>query len=423
MADSTIANRQYIPLARYNSLSNTPSTYANESQLGETGEYKGQSFHDILNRTQMTSAQLKSMQPPQANRSRVITAIPQSNQIVSSSQSVPYKIPNSQNTASSNAIPDSTFVPSPDSPYDQKLVEETNKNLEHVPPTIPEGEDLANLMVKNMQDYNTQKAASEAKSTHLPSVPVESGNNSPSSIEVQPETTNSSFLSSSNPAPSSTFHSILSRNAMNSSPEKIQPILPNIPNLDPDDITVLPDEPITTSSNKGFPAYIPSGNIDRQIATMEGSIAPNNSPSSPFSTPSSKNTYLEETDSSNEINTESTETNSENSQFLGAVGSFFGNIASAVTLGFYRPGGETEPTGFARVIDPLKKVVWDAPKSIIVDAPVGAYRDMTHSRDETNSEITPSSNSSERNNTTEHAYRGVRSFGNARNMMRKNFYS
>lgn len=76
---------------------------------------------------------------------------------------------------------------------------------------------------------------------------------------------------------------------------------------------------------------------------------------------------------------ESRKEQTERKGFFSAAGSFFGNIASAATLGFYRPKGEPEPTGILRVVDPFKKIVWDTPKSLIVDAPVGIYHDVSRS--------------------------------------------
>jgi hypothetical protein len=66
----------------------------------------------------------------------------------------------------------------------------------------------------------------------------------------------------------------------------------------------------------------------------------------------------------------------ENKGFFKSVGSFFKNIASGLTLGFYRPDNEPAMQGIARVAEPVKRIVWDAPKSLLVDAPVGAYHSM-----------------------------------------------
>ena len=59
--------------------------------------------------------------------------------------------------------------------------------------------------------------------------------------------------------------------------------------------------------------------------------------------------------------------------FFQAAGSIFTNLASGLTFGIFRPKGEEAPQGLARVAYPFKKLVWDTPKSIIVDTPVGIY--------------------------------------------------
>jgi hypothetical protein len=57
---------------------------------------------------------------------------------------------------------------------------------------------------------------------------------------------------------------------------------------------------------------------------------------------------------------------------IGAVSSFFGDLASGLTLGLYRPKGEDAPVGLARVVYPFKKLVYDAPiKDLAIGVPVG----------------------------------------------------
>lgn len=71
--------------------------------------------------------------------------------------------------------------------------------------------------------------------------------------------------------------------------------------------------------------------------------------------------------------------------FFKSAGSFFKNIASGLTLGFYRPDNEPSPQGIARVAEPFKKILWDAPKSLLFDAPVGAYHSVKDSLGENDS--------------------------------------
>ncbi|MBN2327776.1 MAG: hypothetical protein JXR73_11540, partial [Candidatus Omnitrophica bacterium] len=182
MADQTSAAGQYIPLSRNYSLSNASSSYANSSYAGSGRQYQGQSFYDILNRNQLTSAQLKSMQAPEA---KIIAKIPVN-------QSPPAQ------TAASPA-----FVPSPDSAYNQKLIEETNQHLQNVPTDAPRIENLDNVILKNMQEYFNQKAAlehaAEAPSASAPASPQ------PAASGVPPEPA----------ADSSALYDILAKNAVN----------------------------------------------------------------------------------------------------------------------------------------------------------------------------------------------------------------
>lgn len=67
--------------------------------------------------------------------------------------------------------------------------------------------------------------------------------------------------------------------------------------------------------------------------------------------------------------------------FFKSVGSFFKNIASGLTLGLYRPDNAPAPQGMARVAEPVKRIFWDAPKSLIIDAPVGAFQSVKGSFD------------------------------------------
>ncbi|MDP8242838.1 MAG: hypothetical protein P9L94_02070 [Candidatus Hinthialibacter antarcticus] len=58
---------------------------------------------------------------------------------------------------------------------------------------------------------------------------------------------------------------------------------------------------------------------------------------------------------------------------------FFKNVASFATLGFYRPNNEPAPSGLMRAAYPFKKLLWDAPKSLIVDTPTSIANSVTNS--------------------------------------------
>lgn len=63
--------------------------------------------------------------------------------------------------------------------------------------------------------------------------------------------------------------------------------------------------------------------------------------------------------------------------FFGAIGSFFKDVASALTFGIYRPEGEKAPKGLGRVVYPFKKLIYDAPiKDLAMGVPMGIYHDI-----------------------------------------------
>lgn len=396
MADLKASNGQYIPLARNQTLSYVPSSYATTPRAGYGDAYKGQSFHDVLNRTQLTSAQLKSMQAPNNARTLVKPATTATAPGVSSSP---------------------TFIPNPNSPYNQKLLQETNQHIQNIPPVVPQDEITDQMILNNMQEYANQKAASKtvpavAAESPLQQVPV---GNSPvnSSNSMSSEETN-------------ILNAILAKNAINPSSMDTQPvsttvappvsveITPEIPEI------VIPETP-ARSTLSGFPAYIPAEKItQRTVANPALENTPMLEPMPDKQEPSSSTrvSRARTTEESSELQSVSGKSH-QNSGFFNAIGSFFGNIASAVTLGFYRPANDPEPTGFARVIDPFKKAVWDAPKSIIVDAPVGAYHDLNSGE----KNATSPSNRSIAMNAETPSSRTIRNFGHSRTSLRRNYYS
>ncbi|MGC9328260.1 MAG: hypothetical protein ACP5I1_11545 [Candidatus Hinthialibacter sp.] len=392
MADQISTAGQYIPLSRNDSPSNSLSSYTNSS-VGSGKQYQGQSFYDILNRNQLTSAQLKSMQAPET---KIIA-----------------KIPVNQSSANQTAA-SPAFVPSPESAYNHQLIEETNQHLQNIPPETPQLENLDNVILKNMQEYFHQKAAQEhAADAPAPSAPLSP---KPSPESGAPEAN----------ADDVALHNILAQNAVNAAvldapavshtPEISTPQAPPLEHAPIGEPLItptpsLPEMPPESTPVSGFPAYIPaaqfnqtaksSANINNPATTLEQEkLAPQPQAALETSPPQP----IDET-SPNE--------NQQTDGFFHAFGALFGNIASAATLGFYRPSSEQEPTGFARVIDPVKKVVWDAPQNILIDMPTGVYHDLTRKN-----AASSSPNAPDRPND-----RGVKAFGHFRTSIRRNFYT
>lgn len=68
-----------------------------------------------------------------------------------------------------------------------------------------------------------------------------------------------------------------------------------------------------------------------------------------------------------------------------SAGDFFQSLLSGLSLGFYRPEGEPEPTGIARVFDPFKKLLYDAPiRDLAMGMPVGMYKSASNAFDGNN---------------------------------------
>ncbi len=401
MADLKATHGQYIPLARNQTLSYVPSSYATTPRAGYGDAYKGQSFHDVLNRTQLTSAQLKSMQAPNNIRTSAKPAASGTTPSVSSSP---------------------TFIPNPNSPYNQKLLQETNQHIQNIPPVVPKDEVTDQLILSNMQEYANQKAAS--KSTPLATTQAATSEPPLQQVPVGNSPVNNS--NSMSAEDTTILNAILAKNAINPSSVNTQPASSTVtPPVSVETSPALPEivtqeAPVQSSSLSGFPAYIPVAKItQRSTATPVLENTPVLEPMIEKQETSLAKLASREENAEESSEPQSAESSHPNNGFFNAIGSFFGNIASAVTLGFYRPANDPEPTGFARVIDPFKKIVWDAPKSIIVDAPVGAYHDLNSGEEKATSNNTRTIAM----NTETNSSRTARHFGHSRTSLRRNYYS
>lgn len=440
MADQTPINGQFIPLARQNDLARTPSSYSITPRVGETNAYKGESFYDVLNRTQLTSSQLKSMQAPQS-------AFP------SASSTTPSINTGAITPMTESPTPSLTFTPSPGAPYNQQLMQETNDHLKNAPLAAPQGESVDNLIQKNMEEYAAQKAAAQASPDNSPKTieipeptpePAQAANtpaNTSSPISASPAQTNDEIVIS--PEDAKALQAALTRSVVNSQPVDSKAAAPAGNQLESLPVHIT-DEPVLDpipepASVAGFPAYIPAARLTKSASAATTSAGETNpagniqeettasSKSSANKSAKSTQAYSKNVTASNSKanktteSEESAEDDSTQKTFPHAVGNFFGSIASAVTLGFYRPEGDPTPTGFARVVDPIKKVVWDAPKSILIDAPAGAFHgsSKTAKGEDSESQSIALSNKS----ANESRPRTIRNFGPSRNSLRRNFYT
>ncbi len=324
MSDRFIPIRQYVPPSQ----TLTPKTYS----LGENKNPGDLSFQATLNRQQMTQAQLKSMQSP-TGRSQSVTRAG-----VKSMPAMP-SAPNLQSLAQSSDMPP-----------------EVREMMKNAPAQVPQGEDLYKTMVRNAQQYQemksqgaskqpasnnsllnaSQKANPEQKMQHTPSFSGFDVN------EVQPQPINADLMGgqsqNANGAPDS-FHSALS-----GSPIEMEPVEK-------------------------------SGSLKPAIHETQNKVSSLNPKA--ISNRGLLSNKAESNNNSEEQNSSSVEKGPTESFF-----SFFKNVASAMTLGFYQPNGQEAPTGAMRVVDPFKKLFWNAPKSILYDTPSSLARSIGESKGE-----------------------------------------
>jgi hypothetical protein len=350
MADQTAPTGQFIPLSRYNEVSNAPSSYSTMPQGVNENQYQGQSFNDLFNRTQLTSSQLKSMQAPPTNGTSMYSTIPQGvqNPTITTGQA---------------------FTPTPGVNYSDKQFQETNNHLKHMPSNPPQGDELANQMLKNMQalksvqtnqatkQFAPQQSLADVTRNTTPYV-------NPKSAQINPQ----------QDIPTSAFSSALASNtAIPSTEPVITPIIHDMPA----GVTPMIEPTINTAPKSNFPAYIPTDKVSQQIAAAR-QAAVTGQEALIQTQQLNQNTVNNQIASQQDVEL-LTDKPAKKKGFFSAMGSFFKNIASGVTLGLYRPDGEAAPQGIKRVTYPIKKLVWDTPKSIVYDAPVGIYNDISKS--------------------------------------------
>ena len=223
-------------------------------------------------------------------------------------------------------------------PLDSKTNAETNLLLQNMPPNVPQGENLANLMLKNMREYQESKAAQVNQSAPAgPASRTTPAFGLESQMVAEPDFPNA-------PLPSSTLSGVYSGGA------ESMPIQP--PSMRGTAVTTQgakPAGPETWTSADGTLIQFPSGDKPAKAASRKES------------TPLSQSEPAQPT---------------ERKGFFQAIGSFFGDVASGLTLGIYRPKNEPAPQGVERIFYPVKKLIFDAPvKDIAVGIPMGIYYD------------------------------------------------
>lgn len=336
---------------------NFPDTYSSRSDI-RGGSAVDMSFEEVLNRQQLTSATLNALQPPTQSTSTA-------NRPVSSSFTTLPVRPSVQVDDSPRLI---------EKPLPPELDSQTQVLLSHAPAAIPEGDALAETMLRNFHEYQQQSSAS------YEAIPVSGGWERAMNNESHLERSNERAEKVASPS-SGIFSQILSRNDDRSAEPPLQ--------------SSRSSQEMETDASRFETAPEPQRQViwsaswdnDQAAKAVEALFEEDGRLreegwAALVSDPKQSH---EEKAVIDDV-AKQTRAVDERQGITDAFGSFFNNLLSGLTLGFYRPDGEPAPTGVMRVIDPFKKLAYDAPiKSLAIGVPVGAYHsagNLTRNTDE-----------------------------------------
>ncbi len=330
---------RYIPLGKY--VPPTPrypvQRVPNFPQTEGAGDL---SFQQVMDREQSTSAQLKAIPRTTFTRTAQSANPPVVQPIV----------------PMQNGKMVVTELPANGNGVERQKLEESAKLIDSMSTKVPNQKKFEDEFAQNIKEYQALKAQNDSKNTNT--VSTLPGNTSPISNYDKAKST----PSPSQPSPK--FGSGLGR------PTQIQSVSPQ---------------------QSEAQAHV-SGNENQKYAFWSASSAKEQT--SPVKEPASfnpdriahgtvRNKPMRNEVQQTEINrTSQTKMESkkievednERKGITGAVSSFFGDLLSGLTLGFYRPGGEEAPEGVARIVYPFKKLVYDAPvKDLMIGVPTGVY--------------------------------------------------
>lgn len=357
---------RFLPIGKYN-----PPTSGNTYQVPSqhiTHEPGNLEFYEVLTRNQAVQTQVKSAQPAQQS-------IVQPSRGTSSYQLQP--------AADHSITPAEPIKVYNESDIDPEVLE----LLKNAPSTPPQGDALYQTMLQNSLEYNQMKTQQESQSSpvsplyaqphHEPAAsdfPYHSSNNT---VQQNPApyifTQNSSLPQNavSEVAPS---YSALQFSESQSYAQQSQTMQPNQlnPNLQPFDYDQMRSS-FHSSLFQGVNPYQPQPAPMPQQQSYP--VQSQNPPVTPNPLDQSQRTIdqYENMKTTGAIKPAPKVTASGPTE---SFFSFFKNVGSALTLGFYRPDGEPAPEGTDRVMYPFKKLLIDAPKSLLLDTPVGIARSL-----------------------------------------------
>jgi len=325
MAERFMPIGQFVPGTVRINQGRIPSTYATRI----SGESNSLSFHEVMEKTPA------KITPVNENLS---TDSGNTNISSTTASGTPFNV--------QTAIQEGwTVVPARQSDFNQQLTapaagnlpvdartySETNQLLQNMPLNYPQGEQLADLMLRNMREYQESKAARLSHTAQPESKP---GTSYPLGLEARIRS------DSTQPLDSLPYENELTSGLSG-----------------PNDST-----PATMNSNTGAKAHGPS----------KWTLPDSNSTQFPSGNLVEKDTTREQSIQS----PRQEDQNPERKGFFQNLGSIFGDLASGLTLGFFRPRNEPVSHGVERVLYPLRKLVFDVPfKDVAVGIPAGIYHD------------------------------------------------
>ncbi|MFB3787493.1 MAG: hypothetical protein ACE15F_14110 [bacterium] len=336
MAERFMPIGQFMPATARLNQGRVPSTYVTRAP----GESNHPSFQEVMDKTPANSTSVNA-NPTSGNGNTNASNTPPLN-----AQTALQEGWTLAPTGQQNFNQGLTSSVTKNVPVDSKTYTETNRLLQNMPPNYPQGEQLADLMLKNMRDYQKSKSAQAipAATDPKPMTPQRSGLES--QMVAEPDLQSVSLMPED--GETAIYPSALSR-AFTQGMEDPNPPIP------PAAITVPPGQRGSTAGAETW-------------TTADGTLIRFPSNEEPMRPVKREETIPSAQEQKSKI--------TERKGFFQAIGSFFGDMASGLTLGIYRPKNEPAPQGVERIFYPVKKLIFDAPvKDLAVGIPAGIYHD------------------------------------------------
>ena len=351
MSERALPVGQYVPPISNSPISSSPLTQP-------TNDPGNLSFQQVLNRQQTSSTQVKSIPNstlrPGNSFYRTSVRPGMTPNAVPKNGSVPQNYDPTLMTPP--AKPGEIVLTSPpDTPVaaDTQWLNQSSQMIRTMPKDIPQGSEFEKQILNNYQEYLAlkQKEVSQNASNSAAARDLSKTMRPPADAGLKPRNAALTPVSSeenleTEPASPTTaaFNSVFSGNAEETPSVKrvkVRPLQEEASETNPVSTPAV-TVPVYSKPAAKVPTLAPKQAIQEKADNSETDVQ-----KTPAEKPKKKG-------------------------FFNAVGSFFGDLASGLSLGFYRPNGDAEPTGAARVFYPMKKLLWDAPiKDLAVGVPEG----------------------------------------------------